>query len=396
MTVAYFDRGNLSVVLALKEFKALFHLSDYDRGALNSAFFLSYAILQIPAGWLVDRFGVKYPFAAGFLFWGLISAATSRARSLGQLFALRLMLGVGESVVTPASMRWIRFHCAENQRGLAIGLFMAAAKVGPAIGIPLATWLVILAGWRSMFLIMGLGGLVWLIPWMGMVKNDYGSPAKSAIQEAAESTVPFAHVMASPIIWGTIIGSFCYQYFVYFCMTWMPAYLMERRNLSLEAMGLYTMFSFSGMAMVAILAGWIADRMVERGADPVRVRKGFTLAGFVVASTEVIGALPVSSSVALFFAVFSLAGLGLTTANYWALTQTLIPKAAVGRIIGTQNCAANLPGIVAPLLTGWLVQTTGSYEAPLRAIWVFLLIGIAAYIFLVREKYALTHIRTRQ
>jgi MFS family permease len=390
MMVAYFDRGNLSVVLALKEFKALFRLSDYDRGTLNSAFFLSYAVLQIPAGWFVDRFGVKYPFAAGFLLWGLISAATSRARSIGQLLALRLMLGVGESVVTPAGMRWIRFHCAENQRGFAIGLYTAAAKVGPAIGIPLATWLVIIAGWRSMFLILGLGGLVWLIPWMGMVKNDYRNLAKSTIQEPAEATVPFGQVMASPIIWGTIIGSFCYQYFVYFCMTWMPAYLMERRNLSLEAMGLYTMFSFSGMAIVAILAGWVADRMIERGADPVTVRKGFTLAGFLVASTEVIGALHVSSSVALFFAVFSLAGLGLTTANYWALTQTLIPKAAVGRIIGTQNCAANLPGIVAPLLTGWLMHTTGSYKAPLQAIWLFLIIGIAAYVFLVRQKYALT------
>ena len=90
--------------------------------------------------------------------------------------------------------------------------------------------------------------------------------------------------------------------------------------------------------------------------------------------------MPVSSSVALFFAVFSLAGLGLTTANYWALTQTLIPKAAVGRIIGTQNCAANLHGIVAPLLTGWLMQTTGSYKAPMQVIWLFLIIGIAAYV----------------
>ena len=209
MVVAYFDRGNLSVVLALKEFKALFRLSDYDRGVLNSAFFLTYAVLQIPAGWFVDRYGVKYPLAAGFLFWGLISAATSSARSIRQLFALRLVLGVGESVVTPAGMRWIRFHCAENQRGFAIGLYMAAAKVGPAMGIPLAAWLVIISGWRNMFLIMGLGGLVWLIPWMVMVKDEYRNPAKFTLQEPAEATIPFGQVMASPIIWGTIIGSFC-------------------------------------------------------------------------------------------------------------------------------------------------------------------------------------------
>jgi MFS family permease len=94
-----------------------------------------------------------------------------------------------------------------------------------------------------------------------------------------------------------------------------------------------------------------------------------------------------SNSVALFFAVFSLSGLGLMTANYWALTQTLIPGAAVGRIVGIQNCAANLPGIVAPLLTGWLNQTTGGHEASLQAIWVFLILGIASYVFLVRPKY---------
>jgi len=148
------------------------------------------------------------------------------------------------------------------------------------------------------------------------------------------------------------------------------------------------MFSFMGMAVVATLAGWAADRMIARGGDPVRVRKGFTIAGFLVASTELIGALSDSSSVALFFAVFSLSGLGLMTANYWALTQTLIPGAAVGRIVGIQNCAANIPGIVAPLLTGWLKQTTGSYDAPMQAIWVFLLAGVAAYVFLVMKKYA--------
>jgi hypothetical protein len=142
------------------------------------------------------------------------------------------------------------------------------------------------------------------------------------------------------------------------------------------------------MATMAAVSGWAADRLIARGRDPVTVRKAFTIAGFLIASTEVIGAMSDSVNVALFFAVFSLTGLGLATANYWALTQTLIPGGAIGRIVGVQNCAANLPGIVAPLLTGWLVQSTGSYDAPMQAIWVFLLLGIAAYVFLVREKYA--------
>jgi len=142
------------------------------------------------------------------------------------------------------------------------------------------------------------------------------------------------------------------------------------------------------MAAVAALGGWAADALIARGHNPVMVRKAFTIAGFLIASTEVIGALSDSVSVALFFAVFSLSGLGLATANYWALTQTLIPGGAIGRIVGIQNCAANLPGIVAPILTGWLKQATGKYDAPMQAIWFFLVLGIAAYLFLVREEYA--------
>ena len=388
MIIAYFDRVNLSVVLALKDFKESFHLSDADRGALNSAFFWSYALLQIPAGWVVDRFGVKRPFALGFVLWSVISAGTALVNSLRQLFVLRILLGVGESVVTPAGMRWIRFHCAENQRGLAVGLYMAAAKVGPAIGAPLAAALISAYGWRMMFVILGLGCLLWLVPWMKLVKDDDRVLESAQARRSPESNVPLGAVLASPVIWGTVIGTFCYQYFVYFCMTWMPAYFVERRNLSLNKMGLYTMFSFLGMAVVATLAGFAADRLIDRGGDPVRVRKAFIIAGFLVASTELIGALSDSHAVALFFAIFSLSGLGLTTANYWALTQTLIPGAAVGRIVGVQNCAANLPGVVAPLLTGWLLQTTGSYEAPMQAIWIFMLSGVAAYVFLVRQKYA--------
>lgn len=386
--IAYIDRTNISVALASVDFKNFFHLSDTDRGNLNAAFFWSYAILQIPAGWLVDRYGVKRPYAIGFLFWSVVSAATAFASTIGQIFVLRVLLGIGEAIITPASMRFIRFHFAEKERGLAVGLYMTGTKIGPAVGAPIAAALIQAYDWRMMFVILGLGCLIWLVPWTWVAPRDSGGAPPPAPGKPAVAPVSFGRIMASPVIWGTIIGTFCYMYFVYFCMTWMPAYFVERRHLSLTSMGLYTFFSFAGMAVVAAVAGWAADRMISRGGNPVRVRKAFTIAGFLMASTEVIGALSSSVDVALFFAVFSLSGLGLATANYWALTQTLIPGGAIGRIVGIQNCAANLPGIVAPILTGWLKQRTGSYDAPMQAIWFFLLLGIAAYVFLVREKYA--------
>lgn len=386
--VAYFDRVNLSAALADVDFKAFFNLTDIDRGTLGSAFFWSYAVLQIPAGWFVDRYGVKWPYAGGFFVWSILSAFTAFATSLRELVLLRVLLGVGESMITPAGMRWIRLNCAENQRGLFIGLYMAAAKAGPALGGLVAALLLSNYGWRAMFLIMGLGGLLWLIPWVALVKNDDRQiEAENRRASPATADIPFSRILFSPVILGTIIGTFCYQYFVYFSMTWLPAYLKERRGLDLTNMGLFTFFSFIGMAIVATAAGYAADRLIDRGHDPVRVRKAFIIAGFLTASTEVIGGLSDSQNVALFFAVFSLSGLGLMTANYWALTQTLLPGAAIGRIVGVQNCAANIPGIVAPMLTGWLKETTGRYDAPMIAIFFFLLLGIAAYVTLVRETY---------
>jgi len=386
--IAYVARQNFSVALVSKDFRALFKLTDADRGVLNSAFFWSYAVLQIPAGMLVDRYGVKFPYALSFLTWSLMSAGTAFATSLQQIFVMRVLLGVGESVATPASLRWIRFNFDEKQRGTAIGLYFFGTKIGPAIGAWLAARLIQGYGWKAMFLWLGLGSLVWLVPWMLAVKNDDREIEKAARPAGSKSTLTFRALVESPVLWGTLIGTFCYMYFVYFCMTWMPAYFSERRHLSLNSMGLYMMMSFTGMAVMAAAAGWAADRFIVRGANPVTVRKAFTIAGFLMASTEVIGAFSDSVNVALFFAVFSLTGLGLATANYWALTQTLIPGGAIGRIVGIQNFAANLPGIVAPMLTGWLIQKTGSWNAPMQAIWFFLILGVASYVFLVREKYA--------
>jgi len=390
MVIAYVSRSALAVPLALPEFIRSFHLSNTDRGVLNSAFFWTYAALQVPAGWVVDRYGVKFPYFLGFTLWCLASASTALTRSIPQLIMVQVLLGVGQAVVPPASYRWIRYHFVEKERGLAIGLYMTGTKIGPAIGAPLTAWLIGMYDWRVAFVLIGVGGLVWLAPWLLLVKNDDRQLEQADVKKVGAKPIPFRRIMASPVTWGTIIASFCYMYFVYFCMTWMPAYFIERRHLSLGKMGLYAFFSFGGMAIMATLAGWAADRLIGRGHNPVTVRKWFTIAGFAVACTELIGARASSLETALVFAVVSLSGLGLATANYWAITQTLIPGAAIGRITGVQNCACSLAGIVAPILTGWLLQKTGTYDAPMMAIMVVLLVGVFCYLFMIREEYAPT------
>jgi len=384
MVIAYVDRTSLSVAIAIPEFRNYFGFSDSQRGLMNSAFFWSYALLQIPAGWLVDRMGVKYPYALSFVFWSVVAAATGFAQSLSQLFTLRLLLGAGEAVVAPASLRWIRMNVDESQRGLAMGIYMAGTKIGPAIGFPIAAALIAYYGWRSMFLLSAIVSMVWLIPWLLLVpQDDARQPAGRPSSKQTETA--FWTIMKSPVIWAIIFGTFSYSCYLYFCLTWLPAYFKEHRNLPLQLMGLYTMFSFSGMAVTTIASGWAADRLIARGADAVMIRKRFTVAGMTLAATEVFGATANSAEVALFFAVFSLAGLGVATANYWALTQSVVPSAAIGRIGGVQNTASNLAGVAAPILTGWLIQTTGSYEAPMQAIAVLLLLGAGSYAAFVKR-----------
>src|SRR5258708_3682594 len=192
--ISYIDRTNLSVALAVTDFNQFFQLSDQDRGALNSAFFWSYALLQIPAGWVVDRYGVKFPYAIGYLVWSLVSAGSALAQSASHLFVMRLLLGVGEAVAMPASLRWVRFHFNEKERGLAVGLCLSGTKIGPAVGAPIAAWLIARYDWRFMFVLLGIGGLVWLIPWLALAKNDDRQLEREAARHTVCASVSFRSV----------------------------------------------------------------------------------------------------------------------------------------------------------------------------------------------------------
>src|SRR5260370_27756605 len=162
--IAYNSRSNIAVALAMPDFCRALGLSETDRGTVNSAFFWAYAALQLPAGWIVDRYGVKWPYAFGLLFWCVASAGTSLVTSTEQLIALRILVGIGESVSVPASAKWIRLNFAERRRGLAMGLYMTGTKIGPAVCTPLAACVIMRHNWRTMFYLVGADGPVWLVP----------------------------------------------------------------------------------------------------------------------------------------------------------------------------------------------------------------------------------------
>ena len=386
MVIAYCDRVNLSAVLT--EIGKDMGLDKERQGMAMSAFFWTYTIFQIPAGMLVDRYGVRVLYLGGFLLWSFGSAATTMiGGSFALLIFLRLLVGTGESVVTSSSLRYIRDHFEEKRRGLAVGIYMSGTKIGPAVGIPVAAYLAKNYGWQTMFLILGAGSLLWLVPFLGLVKKtDKSARGLDKVgAPGSQASITLGQALRTRLMWGIILGTYCYMYFVYYCMTWMPTYFRERHGMSIEKMSWFSFVSFGGMAAVTALAGWAADYWISRGGDPVRVRKIFTVAGFVAASLQTLSVFTDSQTLMIFFTVASLCGLGLATANYWALTQTLMPGALP---VAIQNTAANLAGIVAPWLTGWLIKQTGSFDAPIKAVGIWLALGIASYVFLVRREYA--------
>ena len=387
LALGYTHRTNISYALADKNFVNFFNLSDTERGIATSAFFWTYGLLQLPAGALVDRMGAKFPLSIGLFCWCLFSAAAGSATTFWMLITFRLLLGLGEAIVLPAGLRWIRDEIDERHRGLATGMFISGSKYGPAVAAPIAAWLIKEHGWRTMFWDQGLAGLLWLAPWLLFATAGRGSaagPANVSPRIADRAAPSSMSLFRSKLMWGVLIGTFCYNYFATFALSWLPAYFVERRHLSLTSMGIYTGFSFAGTAIVAILGGFAADRMIARGADPVATRRGFTVAGLLIASTVIIGAVVQSVDAAVFFSILSMAGLGLATANYWSLTQVIMPKEIAGRAAGAQNMAVTAAGIVAPIATGWLKQISGGYTVPMAAIAVLMAVGISAYMFMVR------------
>jgi MFS transporter, ACS family, D-galactonate transporter len=389
MFIAYVDRINLSVVIAVPEFIAHFDLDPTRRGILNSAFFWSYALGQLPAGLIIDRAGTKYPLAVCFAVWSLASVATSFAVSLEQLFALRLLLGASEAIIVPAAMCWIRAHMPAGERGVATGVFTSGSNLGVMSGVLVTTLLVTQLGWQGMFVALGLGSLAWLLPWLVLARHDPASRPVTAGDASAMRALSLRELVRSPAVWGTSLGTFCKSYFGIFCLTWLPSYFVERHGISLQAMSVIVSVSYAGMAATSVAAGFWADRLIRRGHSAIQVYRGLTMLGLALCTIQIGGVFVDSKLAALLLALAPLAGLGIASVNCWALTQVLIPRASIGRVYGIQNFASSLAGVAASIVTGWLLHRTGSYVAPMAAILIVLLIGLASYALLTAERFRL-------
>lgn len=381
IAINYIDRGTLAIVKT--DVAAEFQFDDAQMGLLFSAFFWSYALSQILTGWLVDRYDVKWLYAGGFLVWSLATVSMAFSNSFAIFLMLRLMLGVGESIAFPASSRVIVMNFAEHRRGLANALIDAASKLGPTLALLFGGLLVASSGWRALFIVVGLGGLLWLPAWIWLV------PAQGASTEKASSrrmTVTFKELFRRKEVWGTSLGFFCLGYTWAFLLSWLPAYLEESRNFSKESMAIFGSLPFAAMAITSIFGGWMADRWIRKGATPTRTRKTFMLSGLALCAVLMFAAVVAPDPrTCIVFLCLACASLGLYTSNVWAVTQTLAGPNAAGQWTGLQNAIGNIGGALSPAFTGWLVHETGSYYMAFVAASVVLIVGVFAYIVLVKE-----------
>jgi MFS family permease len=377
VNINFLDRGSISV--AAPRLAIDLALSPSKLGILLSVFLWTYIPAQLLAGWLVDRYDVKWVFAGGFLIWSIATLACGWIHSLGILMALRMVLGVGEATSYPSYNKIIGSTFPEHQRGFANSVLDTGSKIGPGLGTLVGAMLIAHFGWRVLFYVLGVASLLWLGPWLA-----WGPHVKTP-QIASTQRVKTLQILTKRQAWGTFLGHFCLNYAFYLLLAWLPTYLVMERHYSMKMMAIWGSVPYFGCAATSLLGGWLSDRWITRGASPTKVRLGFMGGGMLAAGITLPLAVLPNETAAMTFLVVSMLATGFFCSNIWAITQTLAGPVAVGRWAGIEGFLCNLSGILAPIATGVIVAKTGSFVLAFLSTSVFLIAGAGFYTFLVRK-----------
>ena len=271
--INYLDRATISVALPL--ISVDLHLAATTKGLLLSAFFCSYALMQVPVGWCVDRWNLRWLYAGFFALWSLACGLTGIAGSLGILIALRVLLGIGESIYLPGGTKIVSMLFEPKERGLPCGIFDSGTRAGLAIGAPVVAWLIVLLGWRRMFFVVGFSALLWLIPWLMVFPARLAErrPAPPGPQSPENFWDVLKHLRNRDLI-GICLGFFCFDYYWYLQVTSLPDYLVTVRHFAILKAGLYASLPYFVSAISEPVGGWVADRLIAWGWDETRSARG--------------------------------------------------------------------------------------------------------------------------
>ncbi|MDR3517673.1 MAG: MFS transporter [Azospirillaceae bacterium] len=365
-------------------------------GLIMSAFFWSYAMLQIPAGWFCDKFGQKIGLGASVAWWSVATSATSLATGFTSLFGLRVALGVGEAGAYPSNAGIASKWFPDKERATVSGLFDSASKFGGAVAMPLIVWMISLAGWRMTFVIIGLVGVVWSVVWWWFYTDTPETHKSVSAAEVAyirdgqrrkhgtDKIIPMKwyELLRYRNIWAMCLGFFTINYISYFFITWLPTYLVKEQGMGMLTMGLVASLPLLSGLVFEILAGWLSDRVVRsKRLSLTATRKLFLIGGLTMALC--IGLAPLSHSVVFTVALLCIAKAGTTVAasQVWALPGDVAPRNMTSMVAGLQNMVSNFGGVVGPIVTGFIVATTGSFSAALMFSAGLGMLGILNYAF---------------
>ncbi len=379
MCINFFDRVSLSV--AAPVLAPELHITTWSLGVLLSSFFWTYSVCQIGSGWLVDRVEARSAYAVAFILWSLATLGMAFASSFEGLLSMLLVLGVCESLAYPMTSHIIASAFPEERRGLANSLVDLGARLGPAAGTMCGGLLIAHVGWRGLLTICGIGGGLWVIPWLLLAPRLPVPQGKST-----DLAVSWKRLLSKGAVWGTIGGICGANYAWYFLLTWLPSYLVRERHFSLASLATFGSLPYLFMAISSVSGGAFSDYLIKRGHDPVSVRKAFLSTGLGATAFLLPFVLLPRTALSLAGLYLSCFGFGIYASNLFSLTQALAGRQAAGRWTGAQNCFGNVVGIASGICTGWLVQHTGNFVTPFIAASCACLFGAASFWLLVREK----------
>lgn len=396
ITINYIDRTVLSA--AAPYITKDFGLNEAQMGIIMSGFFWSYALLQVPAGWVADKFGQKKTLGFAVIWWSLATAVTGLATGFKSILGFRVALGVGEAGAYPSNAGIASKWFPDKERATVSGFFNSGSKFGGAIAMPLIVWLIAMFDWKMTFLIIGGLGIVWGIVWLLFFKDNpedhKGVNAAElkhiregqAKREGTDNVQPMKwyQLLKHRNIWSMCIGFFTINYNSYFFITLLPTYLVKERGMGLIEMGFVASLPLLIAMVVEVIAGWLSDRVYSSGKlSLTATRKLFLIIGLLMASFIGFAAFADSAVLAVVLLCIAKSGTTVAASQVWALPGDVAPKNMTSIVAGMKNTVSNMGGVVGPIITGFFVASKGSFVPALLFSAGLIVVGIINYVFLL-------------
>ncbi|HDS0916513.1 TPA: MFS transporter [Pseudomonas putida] len=377
MVINYMDRAALSV--AMPFITKSFELTPSEKGMVFSGFFIGYAAFNFIGGYLADRYGPKRVFVYAMCIWSGLCALTALAYSFWTLLIIRALFGVGEGPVPTTANKVVNNWFPIRERARAVGINQAGGPLGGALAGPVIGFLAISLGWQISFVIVGAIGVLWAIAWKFIATDNPADHKRVSPQELkdiqagrdiiVETDQPLSKptlrsVLMRPAVLCTGFSLFCYNYTLYFFMTWFPSYLVDTKGVSLQQMSWITAFPWLVGACGMAAGGFLIDKIYQKTGRQLFSRK-VVLVTCLTLAAACIGLSGRSESVqwVVLFMSVAIGFLMLTASAYWALIQDTVPSYYVGTAGGLMHGMGNCAGLFAPTLTGVIIQATGTYSA---------------------------------